>query len=286
VQIPPDELDIQPPFSGETVDKNIKANRGYKDHGLWFFDRQAEYAHSIGAYYKIVDNEDPWGWFYNKLKTDHPYLNTWQIVNFYKLYKLNEFVKEYDEVLYLDLDVLPNTKFNFFEAHDLSKGIACRYDIEAAANSLYQIRTKKKIPLPERSPEAKYWNARAMLNTHGIKSNDRVYNTGIIGANKEQMDKLGYFEDFNDNLALMHDLVNDVDSIYLPEVKGGFGYDNETLWGYLMQLKGLEGIQLDNRWHYQLNTSYNYIKPNAHFIHVINKEFDWVRNWYAKKTDI
>ena len=43
--------------------------------------------------------------------------------NLYKHYLMAELAKEYDEVMYVDLDIVFNTKLNVFEELDLSKGI-------------------------------------------------------------------------------------------------------------------------------------------------------------------
>ena len=60
----------------------------------------------------------------DKLQKDYPYLTTYNIVNFYKIHLLYKLAQEYDEVLYLDFDVVPMKSDNFFERWDLSKGIA------------------------------------------------------------------------------------------------------------------------------------------------------------------
>ena len=65
-----------------------------------------------------------WILFEQKLKREHPYLTTYNIVNFYKIHLLYELAKQYDEVLYLDFDVVPMQDVDFFEHWDLTKGIA------------------------------------------------------------------------------------------------------------------------------------------------------------------
>ena len=54
------------------------------------------------------------------MKSKYPFLTTYNIINFYKIYLLYKFSSKYDEILFLDFDV-PNTKENFFEVWDLSK---------------------------------------------------------------------------------------------------------------------------------------------------------------------
>ena len=62
--------------------------------------------------------------YYDEMKSKYPFLTTYNIINFYKIFLLYKFSSKYDQILYLDFDVVPNTKENFFEVFDLSKGIA------------------------------------------------------------------------------------------------------------------------------------------------------------------
>ena len=39
----------------------------------------------------------------------------------YKIQKWEEFLDQYDRVLYLDLDIIPNTKINIFDKFDFDK---------------------------------------------------------------------------------------------------------------------------------------------------------------------
>ena len=59
-----------------------------------------------------------------EIKRHYPFITTYNIVNFYKLKLLYELSKTYDEILYLDFDVVCLTKDNFFDNWDLDKGIA------------------------------------------------------------------------------------------------------------------------------------------------------------------
>ena len=64
---------------------------------------------------------------FKKYKEDfnknYPYITSYNIVNFYKIHLLYELSKKYDDILYLDFDVVPTTNQSFFDVWDLSKGI-------------------------------------------------------------------------------------------------------------------------------------------------------------------
>ena len=63
---------------------------------------------------------------------------------------------DYDEILYLDMDVIPVTDKNFFDVWDLKKGIAIM-------SEEWSIKDNNRDKHCVRSPLAKYWNAHALL---------------------------------------------------------------------------------------------------------------------------
>ena len=96
---------------------------------------------------------------------------------------MRELANEYDEILYLDLDVVTNTDENFFDAIDLSKGIAYfpqTYDHWGALRAGFEF--------THRSPSVK-WKITSQLL--GGKNDVDVINTGIIGAKAEHLKQLG-----------------------------------------------------------------------------------------------
>ena len=107
-------------------------------------------------------------------------------VNFYKIYLLYKFSSKYDEILFLDFNVVPNTKENFFEVWDLSKGVAILNNNDKVLR-MSQITEKTQTI---RSPTSKYYNTQAMLLDMDMKTENDVINTGIIGINKSNLYKL------------------------------------------------------------------------------------------------
>ena len=57
------------------------------------------------------------------MKSKYPFLTTYNIINFYKIYLLYKFSSKYDEILFLDFDV-PNTKKENFLKYDFIKSVA------------------------------------------------------------------------------------------------------------------------------------------------------------------
>ena len=114
-----------------------------------------------------------------------------------------ELTKRYEEVLYLEFDVVPITNENIFTYIDINKGIACRVNHEKDGKYVHDFLSfnhdllkdleqnyENYYILSERSPRAKYWNCRAMLTHDGLDGDNDVYNTGIVLANRENLEKI------------------------------------------------------------------------------------------------
>ena len=275
IDIPKEELDI---FDKELpIIKNKKAlpinlitkNRLKKHYVRLLIQKQA-YAKKLGYDFKLFEYGPDWILFEQKLKREHPYLTTYNIVNFYKRHLLYELAKQYDEVLYLDLDVVPMQNIDFFEHWDLTKGIAV-------------LNNNDRVLVPEnvtdssttiRSPTAKFYNAQAMLFEKGLSTKNDVINTGIVGANAEHLNKLAYFKDFDKNLKLMTDLTKESD-LHPPRLLKYFGWDNETLFAVKIKENNVPILWLDENWHYFFSNQ-KHVPQRVILCHAINKDFDTV----------
>ena len=275
IDIPKEELDI---FDKELpIIKNKKAlpinlitkNRLKKHYVRLLIQKQA-YAKKLGYDFKLFEYGPDWILFEQKLKREHPYLTTYNIVNFYKIHLLYELAKQYDEVLYLDFDVVPMQNIDFFEHWDLTKGIAV-------------LNNNDRVLVPEnvtdssttiRSPTAKFYNAQAMLFEKGLSTKNDVINTGIIGASAEHLNTLAYFKDFDKNLKLMTDLTKESD-LHPPRLLKYFGWDNETLFAVKIKENNVPILWLDENWHYFFSNQ-KHVPQRVILCHAINKDFDTV----------
>lgn len=290
IQIPNDDLDWQPPYPGETESKNDKANRVFLQNHDWLTAMQKTYAKNIGAEYRQYTRDDKYLEFEKWYKENHTDITVWNIVNFYKIHLMYELSKEFDEVLYLDIDVVPITKKNFFIEHNLNAGIAIFQNdpkVNASIKNIKdQSRWREQINESAhsiRSPAAKYWNAIALLINEGEDPKNFVYNTGIVGCNKKWLEKLAYFEDHDYWLESMSELKHEEDSMYPQWIQEIFGWDNETLWSVKNKINEVPNVWLRPDWHHFMD-NHCYIPNGTNFIHVINKEFEWVRNWCDKNN--
>lgn len=258
-----------------------ESNAKFIDNYDWLLERQKAYANTIGVEYKHYTIDKPFlekvKWFQEK----YPDISYYNIVNFWKIFLMYELAKDYDEILYMDMDVIPVTDLNFFDEMDLSKGIAIMSGTGETQNKLDRGDTLR-YSHGVRSPMAKLWNSKCMLSELGIAvSEPEVFNTGIVGARKEHLEQLGYFNDFESDLNTMDQMIND--DFYPDTISYMFGYDNETLWGVKTYQNNVPSQPLGEQWHWLMD-KWSYIKEGSKFIHCISKDFDHVRTWCEKNN--
>jgi hypothetical protein len=221
----------------------------------------------------MFEYDEQYKTFKKNFLKDFPMFTGYEIINFYKIHLLYELSKKYDEILYLDFDVVPLTDESFFDVWDLSKGI-CVY------NNNSQIIKSVKVNQSIRSPSAKYFNCHAMLLENGLNPKNDVVNTGIIGAKKEHLLQLDFFGKFKDTIDLMTKLRKDTSGLYPQNIIDMFRYDNETIFSFKKELNKVSIQWLDNQWHYFLDKQ-KFIPKEVKLVHCICKDFDLVWRRYA-----
>lgn len=290
VDIPEHELDYQPPYHNDTISKTIRTKEKLKEYYSWLKSMHVRYAKSIGIEYKLFEYDKKYIEYKNMFNEKYPQITSYNIVNFYKIHLMYEMAKDYDEILYLDFDAIPISNINFFDYWDVTKnGVAIFRNarhVDRIDNQLYRSQERyerKGKAFSIRSPTAKYWNARALLIDQNMSGSNDVYNTGIVGISAKDLDKLNYFEDFTSLLNLMTELKNDSDGMWPEYLRDMFGWDNETIWSFRMNANGV-GVQwLDEKWHHFMD-KWSYIPKETNLVHVINKDFQYVKEWYEKNN--
>ena len=271
VDVPADEHYGTSKNQHDTIDKASVTVNAFKKHYKKLIDCKRHYANKIDADFIMFEQED-YQSFEKNFKSDFPELTGYEIINFYKIHLLYELSKKYDEILYLDFDVIPLTNESFFDAWDLSKGI-CVY------SNNDKVEKKSTTNHSIRSPSAKYFNCHAMLLEEGLNPNNDVINTGIVCARKEDIIKLDFFGKFKDTIDLMTKLKKDTSGLYPQNIVDMFRYDNETIFSYKREVNKVDIQWLDNKWHYFLDTQ-KFIPEDTKIVHTISKDFDLVWRKY------
>tara|TARA_B100001093_G_scaffold50308_1_gene42813 strand:- start:945 stop:1823 length:879 start_codon:yes stop_codon:yes gene_type:complete len=282
IDIPEEELDGGIPYYGEKESKSLKTKREMKKYYDWLKQMHVNYARNTGVDYKLFeydnDFKDYKKWFTDK----YPEITTYNIVNFYKIYLMYELSKQYEDILYLDFDAVPVSNNNFFDTWDLTKGIAILTNKSHVDTNLHT-KNIKKISQSVRSPTAKYWNCRALLLESNMSGKNEVYNTGIVGINRYHLKKLNYWSEFDKLISKMNFLIKDKDSMFPTHIQNIFGYDNETIWSYKMEINNVSVQYLTEEWHHFMD-KWNYIPKYTNIVHVINKNFKYVKDWHEKNN--
>ena len=254
----------------------------FNDNHAWLVDKQEEYADKIGVDFSHFEYEDGYEEYRDWFQKEYPEVSEYNIVNFFKIKLLYDMTELYDEILYLDIDVIPVTNENFFDVFDLNKGFAILTGTARSQRAWINPLTEAVVGRHGvRSPLAKYWNTKLMLSMEGHSRDSEVFNTGIIGITSKQLKELDYFSEFRSLLDYMTEIQNNSE---IPDnLRKLCGYDNETIWGYKTLLKNLSYQELGEYWHVFID-NHSFVPEKAKLVHCVNKDFDYVRNWCEKNN--
>jgi hypothetical protein len=274
IDIPPGDLDNPGWYDADGVLQTVNKSSDTKEALLKYYphikDSHIKYADDIGVEYKLHGYDDQYAEFLNKFKVSYPMVSVYDIINFYKHHLMLYYADLYDEVCYIDFDVIPNTTESIFDSFDLDKFFGCAESNEEAGWGKNV--DPKYYNTCIRNPSSKYWNCHAMLDECGYEPDTDVFNTGIMIASSSQIKNLAYFNKFDETLDLMSVVKNDSDSMYPMNIQRVFNYDNETVFAYMRIINGVDIHYLDDDWHHRVtNDIIRNRKAKMH--HVINKKF-------------
>ncbi len=272
IDIPVEEHYGDSKIKFDTPEKASVTVNAFKKHYDKLVNTKITYAEYCESDFIMYEYDEQYKTFEQNFKKDFPEFTGYEVVNFYKIHLLDELSKKYDEVLYLDFDAVPLTSESFFDAWDLSNGI-CVY------NNNDHVRKDYNTVQGIRSPTAKYFNCHAMLLDYGLNPSNDVINTGIIGARKEDIQKLDYFGKFRDVIDMMTSLREERGGLYPDNIVDMFRYDNETIFSFKTKVNQVNIQWLDNKWHYFLDTQ-KFIPEETKIVHAISKDFDLVWRRY------
>lgn len=221
-----------------------------------YFDRlitnKREYADSIGArFICFIDEMKDF-----EVDTELEFTK----VNLYKHYLFAKLSEEYDEVLYVDMDVVFNTHLNIFEEHNLNNGIHIKdmnSDIKDKSKSAM---VNSRLGL--RSPALKYHITKDLLDGQ----DNNVINTGIMLGKSEHIKQLHFVE-------RMHEAIDKINKIKEASVFEKQYYpNNESIFSYILEKYKIPYVLLNDKWHQILDDRPKTI--DGYCLHFINKQFN------------
>ncbi len=265
----------------ETISDKHKDTKWQLKNNLYrLTEVKKQYAEKCGAEFKLFYADEYWEEFEDKYR-DYKF----DTINLYKIHLFEKLSKEYDNVLYLDLDVIPNTDESFFDKFDMNKinvyapeatiqntwkrKEIIRYNTEKATfNEIISLKDKYDMYV-------KAVCKRAMLATNDIyDTNYFIANTAILGANKKAIKNLK----FTDNLDYMIEVLNKAknEEFYGETISKLFFPNNEVFFHYLLEKNNIDWYNLPREWHtyYLKNDVIGPEVNDAKMIHLINKKFN------------
>ena len=260
-------------------EKHLYTKQQLKKHLDRLIDVKKEYAKNCNASFVLFENDTNYDRFrkkYDGLEFD--------IINLYKIYLWEKLGKEYDNVLYLDLDVIPNTYDNFFETFDMNK--ICVYAPNATMDTWSQKDQKNykkgkvsfETIISHKDKYSEYVKAmckKAMLAIDNkLDTNYLIANTAILGGNSNAISKLKYTDRLKDMISILKKVKED--KLFGDEITKLFFANNEIFVHYLLDKDNIDWYNLPKEWHtYLMNKQKitNEIK-SAKMIHLINKRFE------------
>ena len=230
-----------------------------------YFDRlvenKKEYAKTIGVDFK----------FYHNTMKDFDVEGELEFtkVNLYKHHLMAQLAEEYDEVMYVDMDVLFNTDENIFEELDLSRGIHIKdQDSKIENRNVEEVLFEK---IGDRNPTLKYHITRDLLDG----KDNHVMNTGIMIGKSEHIKQIKYIERMLEAIEKIEEIKQSARKMKSAFLRLHYYANNESIFSYILEKFNVPYVIMDDQWHYVLDDIP--VKVNmedAKVIHFINKKFN------------
>ena len=192
-------------------------------------------------------------------------------IQFEKILLLEQYANDYDEMLYLDFDVVSHTDVNCFEYHDMTALNAHGLDRTPKKHQLESYLRNNRV-FHEMNMFAKTCAKNAMLLLDNITGNSLCINTGVVACNKD----IAYEIQFKERLKGLHDLLDEAkeDNVYPQEISNAWYYNNEVYLSYLIERFNIPYINIGMPWNFMLDDYYGTPSPAAHLVHNVNKEIE------------
>jgi hypothetical protein len=274
IDIPEAKLDNPASWNNKTgKQKQSNKSKNTKEKLALYYFRlktvQKKYAGLCGADYILHEDQQEYNKFASWFRDNAPQISEYDIINFYKHYLMYMHSFVYDEVCYLDFDVVPMTEEkNLFEEFDMFKFHVGESNEESMWGRNVAV---EHYNLCIRNPASKWFNAQAMAFEEELEPLEDVFNTGIMFSRSSTIQGLNYFKDFTENLEMMEELKSDKFSMYPHNIQRSFNYDNETLFSHRINKSNIKYETLPIEWN-TVDVSSEALE-NAHLIHVISKDF-------------
>ena len=260
-------------------EKHLFTKTQLEKHLDKLIDVKKEYAKHCNAKFVLYENDT----HYQKFRKKYEGLE-FDVINLYKIYLWERLGKEYDNVLYLDLDVIPNTTESFFETFNMNK--ICVYAPNATIETWSQKDQKNykkgkvdfETIISHKDKYSEYVKAmckKAMLATDNkLDTNYLIANTAVLGANSNAISKLKFTDRLKDMIHTLN--IAKEEKLFGEAVSKLFFANNEIFFHYLLDKDNIDWFNLPKEWHTYLMKKDKITSDvkSVKMIHLINKRFE------------
>lgn len=204
--------------------------------------------------------------------------HTYQDIQFTKIDKLCELVDEYDEILYLDMDVIPNTDKIIFDSFDLSK-MCIHFNPPPWVpehRELVRCLDNKTFTFSYMDSWVKCLIKKSMLLLDDVYGTDAVANTGVICVNSEAIKNM----ELKQKMILANETYEEAleDNFHPQRILDAWRKNNEVFISYILERYNIEYNEIGRQWNYILDNKIKKYTPVGYFIHQVNKDFEVTLN--------
>lgn len=265
-------IDIEPNNKKHINTKN-RLKKYYKD----LISVKQEYAKKCNADFIMYGQDEIYDSFKEKYN-----LYEFDTLNLYKHFLYENLLNKYDNILYLDFDVIPNTNHSFFEQFDMNK-----INVRSVNSTIENTWPKDaKFNRDEKRKNHDYnikkhfdkysMYIKALAKQSMFFTNENydvtfeVINTGIICASSKQLKKIQLMKNLNN---LIKTLYKAKDEKYFGDtISNLYEPNNETFFTYLLEKNNIDWYNLPKIWHDMILKNDDI--SNSYMLHVINKKFE------------
>lgn len=226
----------------------------FKKYSSQIIAKHNEYAASVDADYRLFT----------------PKSNDYNIIQFEKLLMFERLMHDYDEILYLDFDVIPIRNTNIFEVFDFNT--ICAFNIKCSMEKdlYYWLIDNDKWHTMDMY--SKSCHKRSMLMLDGEFGDQTCLNTGVVAMNRNMVKKLNLKNQMDDLKLLSKEAT--LDTIYPKAMTKKWIFNNEVILSYLIERHALPFTDIGMPWNFIIDDTISTISNSAHFLHFVHKKFE------------
>ena len=197
-------------------------------------------------------------------------ITDYDTIQFEKILQLERYAEKYDQILYLDMDVIPHRRApNIFDMFNDTLAMHPTYRELEGSELKWHI---KNNMFDNQNVFCKTCAKNSMLILDDCQTSSKLYNTGVVYGSSSVIQNLNFSSKLKDMKYLIDEAKTD--SLYPEAITENFFYNNEIFITYLIEKYNIPCNDLNIQWNYILDGFQRKPTDSAYFIHHVNKEFE------------